>query len=844
MKTRRRGQAQKKEEEDTDEEESDSDESEREYDGKEETTDSKVNLQEKYSPKADDHPIRAWATPRYYDDGPATRAQMHYSGSRAQSQGIGILQSIKRNGVGTAQSQQEELAFQISKGRDKEEFAELFQLRVFLVMHKMGKIGMIHSISRYSKRGSEYNGKYVAFMGDFTTHGGVPYPILLPTQKAWDVYQATISTDAGAYITECREEPELKSKLWEGIDMKSTRSTPHMLHIPLTLVQTLVEKGGNLSPYDVVNIVYEKYHDELTGRWENGWDKVAEWCLMAAQKNKLAIEVEVITDQDDHFARWRQQRLQCTLGGSKEDEVEQVDSSKHNHQGKEKQSLSEMAEAMAKGVVAAILQQGIMPQSQPIANVGKGSGESKDLDEDERALLMGFSSVYFACDLQPFWQTVKVSKPGTIRRVIATAMSDFAYKNHIHIDATMHLDDDNIKDIIALRFSPGPVATFETAQKGLSPFNCRSRSIQETQYLTEVEIAKEQSKHTRTFDECIKKSKYKPRFPETFAEMRLMLDTYMVFVWVLFGNKCPLYIQLKQVSTILNDRQVQLSALAYTKAHCFRIVWAIVDESRRYLDQGLTARAFNDPGNVIFPVPMISSLLSEIRIGTKLDRASYPNELKSAESNTGGVGGGGGGGGAGAGTGGGTGGGGGGSNGKNRKKGDESRDNQGWRGGDNNHNKDWARWGNENRGGGYQGGGSDWRGGWSNEGGGDWRRGPYQGGGGVQPYQEGRRYEGAQGLKNKKIEEMMKGYLDRIRGSVRPFDILGVCNLRLTDLPEFRDKEGRLCIGTVHSPKLQVQGGGWAPRISTRCVCKRGMQSTSAMHYCHSTKRRTPGKES
>ena len=417
---------------DTDEEseEEKTSDDDREDEEEEEQSDSSSNQRDEVGRGLDSYTRDSWSTPSTErDTKPTTDAKKMEAEAGHKQQGRGLLQTVGRIGVGTAQSQREELAWQITKGREtKEEISGSLQLMVFLVMHKAGKVGMIHTISRYSGRGSEINGKYVAFIGDFNKFGGTPHPVLLPSQKAWEVYHATIATSAKAYLDECEENLELRSKTWDGGELTSEISTPHMLHIPLILVQMLVEKGGNLTPYDVLQIIYSKYYDDTVEMWETGWEKVAEWCMMAAQRTKLAIEVEAITEQDEQFNRWTQQRLNCTLSGSKEGESKEDRESITSKNGQGQRSMDEI-EAMARGVILAIFQQGVMPQSQATQNGGNGTGDSKEYDDEEKALLLGFHGVYFAADIQPFWITAKTAKVGTVRRVIMNSMQDFAYKN-------------------------------------------------------------------------------------------------------------------------------------------------------------------------------------------------------------------------------------------------------------------------------------------------------------------------------------------------------------------------------------------------------------------------------
>jgi hypothetical protein len=121
-----------------------------------------------------------------------------------------------------------------------------------------------------------------------------------------------------------------------------------------------------------------------------------------------------------------------------------------------------------------------------------------------------------------------------------------------------------------------------------------------------------------------------------------MVDTFMIMIWVLFGDCSPLYIQLKQVSNLFNERQVQMTARAYSKASCFRIMWAIYEEVRRFFDQGLLADAFRTNNKVQFPEAYVHAFLNDIRVGNSMMRSSYPSELRKIENDK--VGGGGGGG--------------------------------------------------------------------------------------------------------------------------------------------------------------------------------------------------------
>ncbi len=121
----------------------------------------------------------------------------------------------------------------------------------------------------------------------------------------------------------------------------------------------------------------------------------------------------------------------------------------------------------------------------------------------------------------------------------------------------------------------GPVATYSTANDGLTPLICRARSAAEQAFLVKKEVAMAETVKTRTLEEALEKPKFDPKFPDNFHDLKTIVDTFMIMIWVLFGDCSPLYTQLKQVSDLFNERQVQMTARAYSRSSCYRIMWAI-----------------------------------------------------------------------------------------------------------------------------------------------------------------------------------------------------------------------------------------------------------------------------
>ena len=109
----------------------------------------------------------------------------------------------------------------------------------------------------------------------------------------------------------------------------------------------------------------------------------------------------------------------------------------------------------------------------------------------------------------------------------------------------------------------GTILTYNLANDGLTPLICRGRSAAEQTYLVKKEAAMEETERTRTLEDALEKPKYKPKFPDNFHNLKTMTETFMIMIWVLFGEWCPLYAQLHQVSLLLSKRQVQMTARAY-----------------------------------------------------------------------------------------------------------------------------------------------------------------------------------------------------------------------------------------------------------------------------------------
>ena len=674
----------------------------------------------------------------------------------------------------TTTTVEEEIKWQLGAKVKREEIAQQTEIKVFMILrpNKSGRtISLLHSISQCWTEGCR--GKYIAFTGDATDVGNTLTAVMLQGNKTWELVKKTISTDIATLVTEVAADPTLKNRVWTCNNTMKEVEFPRIMHVPLCLAKIMYSEGKGYTPYDVIDTIGETFADDA-GNVPAYWESISTWCLMALQADELRLDVAAIIDPDRDFARWMYARIATTVG-HRISETSGGLGQRHSTTGDDHKAL---ATAVSQGVALVMLQQGTnngLNQSQK-SNGGKEAKEGYDFDDKSR--IMGFSHVDKFRQVQVVWTRIQNKKPETARMIVMELMTEAAFNKRVMIERTFYIDEKNMKDIQKLKFNAGPVATFSSAYDGLTPLICRSRSAAEQAFLVKKEAAMAETIRTRTLEEALEKPKYDPKFPDNFQDMKTMLDTFMIMMWVLFGEWSPIYIQLNQVSLLLNERQVQMTARAYTPAACYRIMWSIYEEVRRFFDQGLLADAFKANSRIQFPDAYISAFLNDIRVGNTIMRSSYPSELLKIENNgRGGVGGGGGGGGG------------------------NNTSGRGGRGGNQSQRGGRGRGGRGTGGPPYNGGGgyNSYNGGGGNNnyaGGGGYYNNNGTGGGGYgnNGYNNGTRNtsnsnsnnsrnNGGRGLRNAKIEAMMSPYRQKFPGHVNVFHILEECGYRLTDLP-------------------------------------------------------------
>ncbi len=93
-----------------------------------------------------------------------------------------------------------------------------------------------------------------------------------------------------------------------------------------------------------------------------------------------------------------------------------------------------------------------------------------------------------------------------------------------------------------LRFNPGgPVAQYDSVDRGISMLVCRSLSAAEVELQRGYEEATEQTKSTRRLKDLLKEKNKITKPPQNYMELKLNMGTFCALLWALFGDQCDYY---------------------------------------------------------------------------------------------------------------------------------------------------------------------------------------------------------------------------------------------------------------------------------------------------------------
>jgi hypothetical protein len=163
--------------------------------------------------------------------------------------------------------------------------------------------------------------------------------------------------------------------------------------------------------------------------------------------------------------------------------------------------------------------QAIAPQGGVAAATGGDTAlaTGKGFNQDQIAKLKDACGVRNAQQIPALWSVIQATKGKSIDTYwahIAKAIESWCCAHHIDRDKSIFLEAMFFEDLIALRFNPGgPVAQYHLAAHGMSMLACRSLLAVEAEQSREYEEAAENTRHTRSIEDLLKRNRGKTVAP-------------------------------------------------------------------------------------------------------------------------------------------------------------------------------------------------------------------------------------------------------------------------------------------------------------------------------------------
>ena len=160
----------------------------------------------------------------------------------------------------------------------------------------------------------------------------------------------------------------------------------------------------------------------------------------------------------------------------------------------------------------------------------------------------------------------------------------------------------------------------ESLESGISLLMVIPRTTQEIEEDIRREEEEAESQGTRTQAEALQMKKADPRRPpRNWYELKEMLSTFAAWLWVLFGDVCPLYDQIYKLWMVLNHSSIKEVKSKFTRIRCAHITWQVLEETGMFFDQRLGPNDFTNRGLRRFPTADLGGSIEDVRQKKLLD---------------------------------------------------------------------------------------------------------------------------------------------------------------------------------------------------------------------------------
>ena len=243
--------------------------------------------------------------------------------------------------------------------------------------------------------------------------------------------------------------------------------------------------------------------------------------------------------------------------------------------------------------------------------------------------LCAFAGLDSIDDLPEIWDKLLVLKAEDYiyaRALITKAIIETANVSGIEINK-FFLTEQVVKDLLKGLLAPGEVADFNTLERGLSIVAFLKRSQPEISNLKREEEAREESVHTRTYNQAWQGKKKAPRVPpDTFHHTVSLLGTYAMAIKALLTGGCDYFEQVMNLRRTLKGMENKEAVLS---AETYRVlVWNVAEDGCQFFSTIVTEDDYTSKGlpDDIAPFSDLRPTITNLRRTLPIKPATFPRE--------------------------------------------------------------------------------------------------------------------------------------------------------------------------------------------------------------------------
>ena len=178
------------------------------------------------------------------------------------------------------------------------------------------------------------------------------------------------------------------------------------------------------------------------------------------------------------------------------------------------------------------------------------------------------------------------------------------------------MDKNTIEELCNGRFNPGgATAVYESAGQGISPLACMPKTTAEREAaVADEDLDDEEDSTVETRAEKKERKKTPTRQPpRNYYELLTMIGTYTAWLYVLFGQYCPLYQECHQLYDTLDSDEVENKKNKFNRTKCAQVTWQVIEASRAFFNKVLGPEDFAHGGPWVFPKSNLGRLIKNIQ---------------------------------------------------------------------------------------------------------------------------------------------------------------------------------------------------------------------------------------